>query len=120
MKEYDTPKYRIIETVTASAKHRPPLTNDMFLDRPLIFPHHDRRFSIGIKLFTGAVAAYLILFGNFGEHDHCFSSLRRYVFGKARSLMTVGPNDVGYIQRRVEEMEIKVAQVDEAKKQYSS
>lgn len=120
MKEYDTPKYRIIETITASSKHRPPLTNDPTIHKPLIFPNHDRRFSIGINLFTGLVAGFVILFADFGDQEHCFSSLRRFVFGKARSLMTIGPEDAGYIQRRVEEMEIKVAQVDEAKKTYGS
>jgi len=118
MKEFDTTKYRMIETITASAKHRPPLHSDPKIFEPLILPKHDRKIGIGVQVFTGLFAIYGVLFMDFGNREHCFSAIRRAFFGKLNSWMTIRPEDEPYIARRVEEMKLRVKQVDETKAIY--
>ena len=118
MKEFDTIKYRMIETITASAKHRPPLHSDPKIFEPFIFPKHDKKIAIGLHIFSSAFLAYGVLFMDFGAGDHCFSTIRRVFFDKVNSWMSIRPEDTPYISKRVEEMNLKIKQVNETKAIY--
>lgn len=110
----DTPRNRVIETITSSAKHRPPLLPpDPLLHTPLVFPHHDKKMKIAVNLITGSLLFYGVFFMDFGKNEHCFSPIRRYVFGKINSFLTVQPEDETYIQRRVESIKTQISQVNE-------
>jgi len=118
MKEYDTTKYKMIETITASAKHRPPMHNDPKIFEPFIFPRHDKKIAVGVQIFTAAFCVYGVLFMDFGRQEHCFSGIRRLVFGKINSWMTIRTEDENYISTRVEEMQLRLKQVNEARSVY--
>lgn len=118
MKEFDTTKYRMIETITASAKHRPPLHTDPKIFEPFILPKHDRKIGIGIHIFTSAFLVYGVLFMDFGAREHCLTPIRRVFFDKINSLMRICPEDQPYITQRVEEMKLRINQVNETKAIY--
>ena len=120
MNPYSDTKYKMIETITSSAKHRPPLHTDPNIHKPIIFAKHDRKVGIGLNIFSVMFVAYSVLFMDFGQKEHCFSSIRRAVFGKMNSWMTIRPEDELYIASRVEQMKLRIKQVDEAKTIYNS
>ena len=111
----------MIETITSSANHRPPLIppgSDLY--KPLFFPNSDRKFRIFINFMTVGLFSYSVLFMDFGNREHCFSPIRRYIFGKINSLFSINTEDEDYINKRVEDMKIKITQVDEARKKYEN
>ena len=118
MKEFDTVKYRMIETITASAKHRPPLHSDPKIFEPFIFPRHDKKIAVGLQIFTVGFFAYGVLFMDFGARDHCFTPVRRVFFDKIASWMSIRPEDQPYITQRVTEMQMKIKQVKETQAIY--
>lgn len=117
----ETPRNRVIETVTSSAKHRPPLfPGDSDPHAPFMFPKHDRKIRIFSNLVAGGILIFGVLFADFGPQEHCFSGIRRYVFGKVSSLLTISKEDDVYIKGRIEEIQNKLAQVEAKKKKQAN
>lgn len=113
----ETPRNRVIKAVTSSAKHRPPLfPGDSDPHAPFMFPKHDRKIRIFSNLVAGGILIYGVLFADFGAHEHCFSGIRRYFFGKVSSLFTINEEDDVYIKGRIEEIQNKLAQVEAEKR----
>ena len=112
----NTPSSRMVELITSSAKHRPPLLPpDPMLHTPLIFPNHDRRMKIIFNAITGGLIFYAVLFMDFGKQEHCFTPIRRAFHGRINSFLTVQPDDEAYIQKRLETIKAQIQQVEEQK-----
>ena len=117
----ETPRNRVIKAVTSSAKHRPPLfPRDSDPHAPFMFPKHDRKIRIFSNLVAGGILIYGVLFADFGAHEHCFSGIRRYFFGKVSSLFTINEEDDVYIKGRIEEIQNKLAQVEAEKRKQTN
>eukprot|EP00051_Salpingoeca_urceolata_P030667 m.9325 g.9325 ORF g.9325 m.9325 type:complete len:95 (-) comp3474_c0_seq1:148-432(-) len=60
------------------------------LKQPIVFQKYQRFIRLGTGTFTAGIMAYLVLFHDFGEQEHCFNPIRRLYKSQLDRLWSVG------------------------------
>ncbi|XP_046849094.1 uncharacterized protein LOC124442641 [Xenia sp. Carnegie-2017] len=75
-----------------------PAEERKLLQKPLIFPNHEKRFKIFTAVATFAVTFYMVFYHEYKAKDHCFQPIRRWVTQQKKSFFTLRPEDMAYAE----------------------
>eukprot|EP00038_Savillea_parva_P005939 m.160772 g.160772 ORF g.160772 m.160772 type:complete len:132 (+) comp11990_c0_seq1:2965-3360(+) len=69
------------------------------LNTPIVFESHPLKVKYGTLALTIGLTVYTVLYVNFGESEHCFTPLRRWVDKQQQLLWTPAPEEVEMLEK---------------------